>query len=957
MWEESIIFLIIYLGLFFIIPDNIRIRLFTDKYIVLTATVFVFILCVGIYGIYTNKQISETFAGLGDLCGPSLKRCGVENPELTYCLINTKTLRASDVDQSVIFNIYGRYVRISRSNTNLLLSQVIVLNGAGVNIARGKTTSVSSTKSGAAASSVVVDGTATPRNRNQSWESNTNASSEYWQVDLGSIDMITTVRIIGCADYGDSINIREKSTPDTMKDTQILVLKTTSETATPGTCVAPPTVIFPIGTTVNEQKQIGPLILDGMNGQIALTVLRGIQSSTATSLTVYGLTDSQAADAYNKLYLENLNLRKSGWRFSASWNANSNTLNLISGSPPNVNMTIRSAPGILSGTTVTSVSGNTITLNANTKVTYNGAVVTVDNYDNNKVYNKGDIVLLNNIVYKMKERVGAAGYGPVNTSQWWTVEPAYKSTQSNAFVELNGDIDDNTLFSFSNQIRSMTTVSSITYDKSAALQLFMSQNKKDIPTEDSLGAPVLNSSGVVVKINDNGATDALKVIMSVTKQKAADPSAGNSYKTNPVSSANGVSGYSLSSAPDVSKWSSDIKSKVPQQTTSINLERAAPVIVTPETTDAEIKEKSSMWLKNCPPSGCSSGGNGAIATSQSVPLSTMTNAATDTQSDKGYTLPEQSRTSVSTQNLPKDVNGNAMPDVVIGREVFWLGFTGNDASKNFSTQSQANQACIDAGADRLATDAELNAAFTAGAQWCSPGWVSGTTVKYYPMQEVKENCSTAKGLQQKNPAPVLAGAVCYGYKTTSRTNPDATKPFPKPFFESISTTTETSTRASVWNQKSIQIISSAACGMVDGVQTVKTNCNGENICLKPGLACPRACPPGSPLKQNATGQSCDDQTPGNSIMQANGVRGTAIANASNYKIPPNMPDDALFRIGFTNANKFATVHTDGLIRQYGKNHNLNQAFYMEKNTNGTFYLRSKLNNKYVYNVSRSSNDS
>jgi hypothetical protein len=226
-------------------------------------------------------------------------------------LINEKILPTSDFDQTVVFNIYGRYVRVYASPTvgdgYFALSQVVVTNVAGTNVAQGKTAIATSTYSGYAPPSVAVDGTLTPRTGLTMWDNNnTGRATDYWQVDLGSLEMITAVRVITRSDMpvGGSL--------DRNKGLRVVVLQTPTESSsTKGICTAMPTPIYPTGVTPNEIEKavIDPMILEGYNPAIALSIYRALPSHPSSFVT-YGMTDSQSADAVVRLRIANLNARR-----------------------------------------------------------------------------------------------------------------------------------------------------------------------------------------------------------------------------------------------------------------------------------------------------------------------------------------------------------------------------------------------------------------------------------------------------------------------------------------------------------------------------------------------------------------------------------------------------------------------------------------------------------------------
>jgi hypothetical protein len=98
--------------------------------------------------------------------------------------------------------IQGRFVRLKPSlkagDGWIHLSQVIVKNKAQFNIARNQPVFATSSIRGGADSTVVVDGTLSPRNFPQIWQSKSgNRNEEFLEIDLGSIQAISSVEVIG----------------------------------------------------------------------------------------------------------------------------------------------------------------------------------------------------------------------------------------------------------------------------------------------------------------------------------------------------------------------------------------------------------------------------------------------------------------------------------------------------------------------------------------------------------------------------------------------------------------------------------------------------------------------------------------------------------------------------------------------------------------------------------------
>jgi hypothetical protein len=101
----------------------------------------------------------------------------------------------------------------------------------------------------------------------------------------------------------------------------------------------------------------------------------------------------------------------------------------------------------------------------------------------------------------------------------------------------------------------------------------------------------------------------------------------------------------------------------------------------------------------------------------------------------------------------------------VEKEVFHIkGYT--------HTKAQAAGACTAHDAV-VATDAQFIAAYEAGANWCSTGWLSDTDVAAYPITEEASFVSgcggTSAGIRRWNRANGKAGVNCYGVKPASGT--------------------------------------------------------------------------------------------------------------------------------------------------------------------------------------------
>lgn len=217
-------------------------------------------------------------------------------------LTTEKTLETNEVDQTVHFNTSGRYVKIYAAETEgdgyINISQVVVNNTTGTNIALNSAVTATSTYANAKPATSLIDGNLTPGSWPNMWHNNsTNRATDYVQIDLGSVQMVSTIRIIG----------RSDSSPDRMTGLRIRLTRMIPNVAYPnGICTGTPTPVYPPGTITDDEKNvIAPMILEGLNGQTALNIYRGISSRPST-FTAYGLTDSQSAAAAVEIRRSNL---------------------------------------------------------------------------------------------------------------------------------------------------------------------------------------------------------------------------------------------------------------------------------------------------------------------------------------------------------------------------------------------------------------------------------------------------------------------------------------------------------------------------------------------------------------------------------------------------------------------------------------------------------------------------
>jgi hypothetical protein len=129
-------------------------------------------------------------------------------------------------------NTKGRYIRLLPPKSNgdgyINLSQIMVLNSKGKNIALGLPIYSTSVMEGMSPPTILLDGTTTPRSPPDIWQSATmDRANEFVELDLGSVKMISSVKILGrndcdvnseCADRMASVRVEiNKDTSDDAK--------------------------------------------------------------------------------------------------------------------------------------------------------------------------------------------------------------------------------------------------------------------------------------------------------------------------------------------------------------------------------------------------------------------------------------------------------------------------------------------------------------------------------------------------------------------------------------------------------------------------------------------------------------------------------------------------------------------------------------------------------------------
>ncbi len=463
-------------------------------------------------------------------CGTSGRVC---QPPMSYCLITERELPSNTFDQNLVFNTNARYVKIFPPATSgdavVSISQIAIYNEKGTNIAVNKP--ATGTTNGAAAS-ITTDGTLTPRawpNVFSTSVQDRNAAA--LTIDLGSVQMITSIRYIGRSDCCDEV---DKDKPPRNIGVRFRLYRSLADTPTTGTCTLAPEIVYPAGISEDEKPIIAPIITSGFDGDKALQIYRRVRGNQrifdgqADNPTLI-LTGKQTVQAYADMYMKNLVQKVNGWKIYGSWTTGSNIVTRLSGALPTVGMKIASsssdgdnavnqggtiAQSFPVDTTVTNVEGNKITLsNVSTRSGTNTAIkfkptITPSNYN------------ASTFLFKS-----------VKTMSTWP-NPSATTDMLNAMIEYK------------------------------AFNSKTGRRTKKNP--DGTPYAIKDTSGNIlsydtVEFTDDGTEAAFNLIMNTTKPPIQDPNSGNTATT----SATNADGYAIPTPPDTFQWGTDSVTGVP----------------------------------------------------------------------------------------------------------------------------------------------------------------------------------------------------------------------------------------------------------------------------------------------------------------------------------------------------------------------------------------------------------
>jgi hypothetical protein len=497
--------------------------------------------------------------------------------------------------------------------------------------------------------------------------------------------------------------------------------------------------IYPIGTTAEEQQVMAPLILDGNNVQTALAVYRVLKQGAPSSLTQYGLTDSQSAEAYKAMRAYNLGAQR--------------------------------AAGTINDTTYFSM------MDAMKNIT-SMAAMSFDTAAELRAYMKSNTKVILNPVYDANglAKVDSAGK-PITTSTSDGGVPAATNIIINQTIPKRAD-DTSALYS-----SKTTGNANVNIDTPPNTSTWGSTLMSKLPV---LQTPMIPPTGrgivVTPNMSDSDKAAALSSATSsitepgfITPAKAVvDSAAGNS------SNSLGFVSPNATRATGQSQWFMVTNGATSQAVAASQCAQYGAKLATlAQITDAYNAGASYQawgWVADSPTSQGFPVRNASL--NQSYSSTTVQNgngpancfgpkpprgtpnvaAWTDTARTIGtevYTAGDWSKRTGGDGGVSKSSNGT--PDKpgtpLATAEVFFV--------KGSFSKVDAQGICSRIGGD-LATLAQLQAAQAGGGQWCSAGWLKDVATPRWPMQVAVSGCG-GPGVNESAGA-TTAGANCYAIK-------------------------------------------------------------------------------------------------------------------------------------------------------------------------------------------------
>jgi hypothetical protein len=199
---------------------------------------------------------------------------------------------SNSLDQTIPVEYSARYVRIRPSTAGgdgfITLSQIVVTDDFGNNLAKEANVYATSAKAAAKSAPVVVDGNTTSRTAANSWNAATsNRATEFIEVDLGSVQAISSIRLLGpsdcppnnpkCADR--MMNLRIEMSTSTTPEVTTYYTTQGSKTQASAAAASAATASAAIASTLQASTAVASA------AQVATAQAAALQASVATAST------------------------------------------------------------------------------------------------------------------------------------------------------------------------------------------------------------------------------------------------------------------------------------------------------------------------------------------------------------------------------------------------------------------------------------------------------------------------------------------------------------------------------------------------------------------------------------------------------------------------------------------------------------------------------------------------
>jgi hypothetical protein len=245
-----------------------------------------YIIITEIYSIFLNKPKNneiENDTEKFDIIENLNAAIGNDPPNGKFILPNRNQ------EQTITINLLGRYIRYRPSlgtigDGVINPSQIMVFNQSGTNIAINKTVYATSKASWNSEASIVVDGATTIRGI--SWESNPGRTTEFIEIDLGSNNYISRIKVLqntSCCDPSGSWSGPNNVNIDRTTNARIEVLYDVLTTTFPASTT--PTTLTAPAISTGQYVRIRQKAIPGPVPNLTFSFI-DVKNSAGTNLSV-----------------------------------------------------------------------------------------------------------------------------------------------------------------------------------------------------------------------------------------------------------------------------------------------------------------------------------------------------------------------------------------------------------------------------------------------------------------------------------------------------------------------------------------------------------------------------------------------------------------------------------------------------------------------------------------------